>query len=159
MDGGTDVGTDGGVDAGGGDAGVPTECPEGSFDLAEATEDVPFVLPDTFDDTTPTWMRPVDDCPAESLSTDAVPFVAYTYCNGRSVATDYAFEVNPVDDESEIVPILVAYSGPEIPSDATACGRYEEAFAGFGVEAVITLAPFEVVTIVSTNVSRPRFLP
>lgn len=161
-DGGVDTGADIGLDASGLDtgadsaidSGAPTACPEGAFDLIDATEDVPFVLPDTFDGSTPTWMRPVDECPAVSLSTDAVPFVAYTYCNGRSVATDYSFEVNPVDDPSPIVPVLIAYSGEEIPSDARACGLYAEAFAGFGVEAVITLAPFEVVTIVSTTETR-----
>ena len=131
--------------------GMTSGCPEEAFDLVEATADVPFAIPDTFDDTSDTWMAPIDMCPADALSDESVPYVVYTYCNGRDVTTDYLFGMQADDEEGPLEPLLVAYSGTGIPSDPAACGAREEAFGGFtNVELAITLEPYEVVTIVST---------
>ena len=163
TDGGTDdAGADdaGADDAGADDAGAddtgtpdsgPVDCGD-FFDLSEATADIPFVLPDTFDGTTPTWMHPVDMCPADTLSETAVPFVAYTYCNGLDVTQDFTFSMLTIDDPSDIEPLLVAYAGDTVAADPLACGAIEEAFGSFtAVEMVLTLEPGEVVTIVSTS--------
>ncbi|MFK8003377.1 MAG: hypothetical protein AB8H86_27650 [Polyangiales bacterium] len=155
--GGTDAGgTDaGGADAGGADAGpaLPVCGPgvEGSccFDISETLGDLPFVLPDTFNEATPTWNRPTDDCPSDALSEDAVPFVTYTYCNYGEAAADFQFEVLAVEEDGP-VPVLVAYSGSEINADPLMCGAFNEPLLGLA-ELVITLAPNEVVTIVSTT--------
>jgi hypothetical protein len=157
-----DAGNDAGNDAGGMDAGPEEEvpvCGEGvvgtcCFDVSQTIGDLPFVIPDTFDETTPTWNRPTDECPSEMLSEDAVPFVAYIYCNKSDATTDFQFEVVGVDADEDPMPIagpvIVAYSGTEIPADPSMCGAFNEPLLGLA-ELVITLAPGEVVTIVSTT--------
>lgn len=161
LDSGGDAGTEdaGSTDAGGTDAGndagpeVPV-CGEGvegpcCFDVSETIGDLPFVIPDTFDETTPTWNRPTNECPSEALSEDPVPFVAYTYCNKSDSAADFAFEVASVEEDGP-VPVIVAYSGTEIDSDPAMCGAYNEPLLGLA-ELLLTLEPGQVVTIVSTT--------
>lgn len=150
----------GAADAGTADAGpeIPV-CGEGvegpcCFDISETIGDLPFAIPDTFDESTPTWNRPTDDCPSDALSDDEVPFVAYTYCNKGDVATDFQFEVGGDEEGPTMMAIanalIVAYSGAEINAAPAMCGAYNEPLLG-QAEFVLTLAPGEVVTIVSTT--------
>ena len=162
SDAGNDAGEpDAGSDAGAMDSGAGPEIPtcgpgvEGTccFDVSETLGDLPFVIPDTFDEATPTWNRPELECPAEMLSEDAVPYVAYTYCNKGDAAADFRFEVLAVDEDG-LVPVIVAYSGTEINADPAMCGAYNEPLFGLA-ELILTLDPGQVVTIVSTTRDAP----
>ncbi|MEM9860334.1 MAG: hypothetical protein AAF938_01860 [Myxococcota bacterium] len=152
VDAAMDAATDAAMDAG--PVEVPT-CGPGveepcCFDISLTLGDLPFVIEDTFDASTPTWMRPQDMCPAEATSAEALPFVAYTYCNKGDTTADFEFEGLDADEDKDELPmILVAYSGAVVPEDVRMCGAFAEPIFG-AAELVLTMDPGEVVTIVTT---------
>ncbi len=143
----------------GGDTAIDTQGPadtsegglvvsnETCFDLSETTVDLPFAIPEVFDNASPTLSAP-DACPADSLSDTATPYVAYRYCNGGTETVDYAFEMLADGDDDSAV--IVAYAGSDAPADLADCLTLDAPLLGLA-EVVLSLPPGESVVVVATS--------
>jgi hypothetical protein len=153
----TGIGTDGSS----GDGGIPVEeC------FAISLDGEPLAIPDTFDDSTPTWRRPFDAdpvCPATDIlpgdPIQPVPYVAYAFCNEDTESHTLSIEMLADDDGGMETPLddpfLVVYSGQGVPADVRQCSAINDDTPGsLGVNDAgitdLTIDAGEAITVVGT---------